>query len=107
MDGSIISKSSNRTNVYKKLKEEIELNYNDIQKENGLLVTFNEKIKDYPINNDENNDNKDEEINKSETNNGDKNKNENSNRSKKSEKQKEIKGPLKIQKIPFVKKVLP
>jgi hypothetical protein len=104
MDGSIISKSSNRTNVYKKLKEEIELNYNDIQKENGLLVTFNEKIKDYPINNDENNDNKDEEINKSETNNGDKNKNENSNRSKKSEKQKEIKGPLKIQKIPFVKK---
>ena len=104
MDGSIISKSSNRTNVYKKLKEEIELNYNDIQKENGLLVTFNEKIKDYPINNDENNDNKDEEINKSETNNEDKNKNENSNRSKKSEKQKEIKGPLKIQKIPFVKK---
>ena len=104
MDGSIISKSSNCTNVYKKLKEEIELNNNDIEKEDGLLVTFNEKIKDYTINNDENNDNKDKEIYKNETNNEDKNKNENSNRSKKSEKQKEIKGPLNIQKIPFVKK---
>ena len=104
MDGSIISKSSNSTNVYKKLKEEIELNNNDIQKEDGLLVTFNEKIKDYTNNNVENNDNKDKEIYQSETNNEDKNKNENSNRSKKSEKQKEIKGPLNIQKIPFVKK---
>jgi len=104
MDGSIISKSSNCTNVYKKLKEEIELNNNDIEKEDGLLVTFNEKIKDYTINNDENNDNKDKEIYKNKTNNEDKNKNENSNRSKKSEKQKEIKGPLNIQKIPFVKK---
>ena len=104
MDGSIIFKSSNCTNVYKKLKEEIELNNNDIEKEDGLLVTFNEKIKDYTINNDENNDNKDKEIYKNETNNEDKNKNENSNRSKKSEKQKEIKGPLNIQKIPFVKK---
>ena len=111
VNGSIISKSSNRTNVYNKLKEEIELNYNDIQKEDGLLVTFDEKIKDYQNNNDEsikNNDNKDKEINtnenNNENNNENENKNEDSNRSKKSEKQKEIKGPLNIQKIPFVKK---
>ena len=105
---SIISKSSNHTNVYKKLKEEIELNYNDIQKEDGLFVTFNEKIKDYQINNEkniENNDNKDKEINKDKIKVEDHNKNENSNRSQKSEKQKEIKGLLNIQKIPFVKKL--
>ena len=104
MNESIISKCSSKTNVYKKLKKEIELNYNDIQKEDGLLITFNEKIKDYKINNDAINDNKDKEINKRKTNN-DKNKNEYSNRSKKSEKQKEIKGPLNKQKIPFTKKL--
>ena len=104
MDDSIISKCSSHTNVYQKLKKEIDLNYNDIQKEDGLLITFNEKIKDYKINNDAIKDNKDKEIDKRKTNN-DKNKNEYSNRSKKSEKQKEIKGPLNIQKIPFVKKL--
>ena len=64
INGSILSKSSNHTNVYKKLKEEIELNYNDIQNENGLLITFEEKMKENKINNDNIVENKENELNK-------------------------------------------
>ena len=130
---SISSKSSNRTNIYNKLKEEIELNNNNIEKDDGLLITLEDRIKgDISIekekneNNKDNNDNNDnhndnnkenddndikkENENENDNNNKDKNNNddnekkeESSNRSKKSDKLKEIKGPLSKEKIPLVK----
>ena len=102
------SKKSNDSNIYAKLKEEINLNnINNLKKENGLYMTFEEKLKDNQIEKKENKDDKKlENEKKDEGNNDNKKENENikSNRSEKSQKLKELKGPLNNQKIPFVKK---
>ena len=107
---SKLSKGSNISNIYNKLKEGIS-NIDDLTKEDGLLMTFEEKIKEMKNDKEEksNDDKNKENENKHENNdnkNDDNEKQENikSNRSEKTKK-KEIKGPLKKQKIPFVKKL--
>ena len=115
------TKKSGNSDIYSKLKEEIYLNnINNIKKEDGLYMAFDEKIKDIKIekkvekikDEDRKKDNIDTKNNeKKDDNNIDNIKNGNelnenlkSNRSEKYNKQKEIKGPLNKQKIPYIKK---
>ena len=121
---SNISKKSNNSSIYNKLKEDLIMNdMNTLKKENGLFMTFEDKIKEINIEKEKNKDenekdkengnkenqkNEDKNIENNDTKKIIKKKNEKvkSNRSEKQINQKEIKGPLNIQKSPYAKKKL-